>query len=646
MTREEIDRLARATEARYKDRPRALRLRVAWLALVGYLGFALYFGMAILAGAVFFVPALTMDPENGFVLMIIGSLVLAAGIIGVGSALWVRVPPPEGRLLQRKEAPELFAMLDELRRTLRSSAFHRVLILPACNAAVSEIPRLGVLGWPRFYLGIGLPLMEALSPEELRSVLAHEAAHLSARHGRFSGWIYRVRRTWAAGFAELNKPRPGRKLSLRPFIVRFIDWFWPRFNACAFVLSRSNEFEADAIAAQCTGVEPAAGALRNVEIASRFLDEKFWPDLWQEANRCEEPPGDVFARLQEALLQGASPEETARWREEALRVSTSTSDTHPCLAERLAALGVAAKPQNGEAFSLLGEPSAAEMLLGEAYLKVRDDLNSLWKSECEKSWRDRHSRAKALNERLSRISDAAPAAAADPEALWDRALALINLEGDDAAEELLYELIAVRPTHAGANFCLGRCLLAKGDAAGEDFLEQAMETDEEMIPHAIGLLHVHYQRSGHAARLAELRTRLDEHEAAMIAARTERSSVRGRDRFLPHGLSEEELAPLRELLGAEPVADAAELVRKETKHFTQQRIFVLCVRGSRSWHRLDSAEPVRQLVHRLVGKVKVPGRLLICSPHGSFRAVRAKMSRVPGALVYRRELRDMYEKKA
>ncbi len=34
--------------------------------------------------------------------------------------------------------------------------------------SVHELPRLGLLGWPRTILEIGLPLAEAMSPEELR----------------------------------------------------------------------------------------------------------------------------------------------------------------------------------------------------------------------------------------------------------------------------------------------------------------------------------------------------------------------------------------------------------------------------------------------------------------------------------------------
>src|SRR5205814_4685403 len=99
-------------------------------------------------------------------------------------ALLVRVKAPQGRAVTRTEAPELFAVLDDLQTQLRSAAFHQVFIDPRCNAGVVQVPRLGVFGWSRNYLLIGLPLLDGLSPDEMRAVLAHEFAHLSREHGR------------------------------------------------------------------------------------------------------------------------------------------------------------------------------------------------------------------------------------------------------------------------------------------------------------------------------------------------------------------------------------------------------------------------------------------------------------------------------
>ncbi len=75
-------------------------------------------------------------------------------------------------------------MLDGLRSRLRHPRIHRVLLTPDFNAGVMQVPRLGLLGWYRSYLFIGLPLMKSLTVEQFQAVLAHELGHLSGGHAR------------------------------------------------------------------------------------------------------------------------------------------------------------------------------------------------------------------------------------------------------------------------------------------------------------------------------------------------------------------------------------------------------------------------------------------------------------------------------
>jgi hypothetical protein len=315
---------------------------------------------------------------------------------------------------------------------------------------------------------------------------------------------------------------------------------------------------------------------------------------------------------------------------EGLKMTSTNSDTHPCLTERLRALQVA--PEN-----LVNPPaqSAAEALLGPALDAIREDVQKRWARDIEKKWRERHARANALKDRLSSIEQV-PALAADVDRLWDKAIALLDLEGGKAAAPLLQEIIALRTDHILAHFHLGRLLLEENKPEGISHLERAMELDENFLPQACGLLHQHYRASGQAAQLRELDARMDRHEKSLTASQAERREVKASDTFIAHGLSDAELQTLRDELQPELRILAAHLARKELKYFPTQRLFVLCIHSRRGWHGLADKELDHTLVSRLSQKLKLPGRLMVFSPTGSFRALARTVEQVPGAEVFRR----------
>src|ERR1041385_6432264 len=219
MTREEFDKLVHSVETGVAQNPAALRWRVAWWAMVGYSLLLMGFFLVLLLAGAFFAVMFWADLGGKILCGLLGSLILFGGGWAVLKALLIRIPAPKGAPVTRAEAPALFALLDDLRAQLRSVPFHHVLVVPEHNAAVVQVPRLGVLGWSRNYLLLGMPLLEAHSPEEVRAVLAHEFAHLSRAHGRFSHWIYRLRRSWENVFRQFRSEEHTSELQSRLHLV-------------------------------------------------------------------------------------------------------------------------------------------------------------------------------------------------------------------------------------------------------------------------------------------------------------------------------------------------------------------------------------------------------------------------------------------
>jgi Zn-dependent protease with chaperone function len=323
VTREEFEVLIRKLEGVSQRHPRLYYARIAGLVTLayGYLVLILAGSLALCAAMVAMVVAVPATIKFG----VVGIIAFGGIFFAVVRGLWVRLKPPLGQEVNRAQAPRLFDLLDELRAALKCRPFNQVLVLGDFNAGVVQIPRLDIFGWHRNYLLIGLPLAQALSPEEFKAVLAHEFAHSSRGHGRFGNWLYRVRRTWEQVFQQIAKQR-----SRFGFVLAgFIKWFWPVFNAHAFVLARANEYQADECSVRIAGADAAARALIRTPVANAFMQEKFWPTLLARATNEKFPPGNVMLVSARNLKSGPAPEDAALWIRQAFLIETNNADTHP-----------------------------------------------------------------------------------------------------------------------------------------------------------------------------------------------------------------------------------------------------------------------------------------------------------------------------
>ncbi len=486
MTDEQFESLVARLEREQSRNPAAYRRKVVLLALAGYA----YIAAVLLLCA----------------LLVLGSLLLAtrAAVLGgklailfgaffwiVTRAMWVQLAPPQGREVTRRDAPELFALLDHLQHELDVRArFHRVLITDDLNAAVVQTPRLGVLGWHVNYLIIGLPLMKALTRKQLAAVLAHEIGHLAGGHARLGNWVYRLRLGWARLGALLEPAQSAGGIVFRPFFSRFV----PYFNAASFPLARANEYEADRCSVRLTSPTAAAAALTTVNVMGSFLQARYWPELHRKAADHARPQFSPFADMGRAMTAHVDRAALTHWLANAMARTTSCADTHPALADRLRAIGAAPRlvpPAPGE---------SADGLLGAALTPITEELDRRWQHGIAPAWERRHQQVQEDRKRLAELDARAAAGWLDFDESPQRACLTEEVgTGVDATLEQLRALNAADPAHAPTRCALGARLLQRGDEAGMAPVERAIEHEPDAIAVAAALLRDHHARHGRAA---------------------------------------------------------------------------------------------------------------------------------------------------
>jgi Zn-dependent protease with chaperone function len=199
------------------------------------------------------------------------------------------------------------------------------------NAAVTEEKRL--LGARRRILIVGLPLLDVLSPAELRGVIAHEFGHYVGGDTRVGPWIWRTRAAIGRTLEDLHDDDSwGRRLIQLPF-----EWYGKLFLRITAAVSRREEFAADRIAARVAGDEAQAAALRRIHVAGPAFDAYFSDEVLPLLQAGRRPP---LARGFSHFMGAEGVQEATRRHTEALREEeTDAYASHPTLRERLAALG-------------------------------------------------------------------------------------------------------------------------------------------------------------------------------------------------------------------------------------------------------------------------------------------------------------------
>jgi Zn-dependent protease with chaperone function len=220
------------------------------------------------------------------------------------SSLVVSVPEPTGVNLMRSDAAPLFIEIDRIRTRLGLPRFDRVIISREFNAAVAQIPRLGLFGWHKNILIIGLPIMCSLPPDCFRAILAHEMGHVSGSHGKFGSWVFRINEMWMQLLENVQVHRRGAQL-----VAMFFAWYVPRFNAYSLALRKSHEYVADRTAAETIGAKIVAEALIRMEL--------------------------VHVKLSLGIERAVTPSQANQILSQVFSRQSGPLDSHPSLIERL-----------------------------------------------------------------------------------------------------------------------------------------------------------------------------------------------------------------------------------------------------------------------------------------------------------------------
>jgi heat shock protein HtpX len=269
---------------------------------------------------------------------------------------------PPGPTVTPSSAPELFTVLTDVAAATKQAMPSEVYLVSDVNAFVAQ--RGGIMGLgSRRVMGLGLPLMQAVTVQEFRGIVAHEFGHYHSGDVKIGPWIYKTRAAIGRTIEQLGEG------VLQTVFVAYGNLFLRVTHA----VSRRQEFIADEVAAHTAGAGVMASALRKVHGAAVAFHGYWNGEVGPVLNSGYLPPltagfasfiatESVSARMQQAV------------RTEEAEGKSDPYDTHPALRERVAALQQLPQGSLGDtrpALSLLANPASWERrILGSA---INDD---------------------------------------------------------------------------------------------------------------------------------------------------------------------------------------------------------------------------------------------------------------------------------
>ncbi|MGH3350335.1 MAG: M48 family metallopeptidase [Nocardioides sp.] len=231
---------------------------------------------------------------------------------------------PGGLALTEETQPTLWAEVRELAGATGTRAPDEIRLVPDVNAAVSDETKLvGLISGTR-RMFIGVPLLQGVSRNQLRAVLAHELAHHSSAHTRLGGLIHRARLAIAQVAAGLSNP----------FLKRPFRTYARIFFALTRPLAHAHELSADQVSAQVVGSRTAAVTLRTLPALAAAW-QIYLEQYVDAGTHYGLRPTRFFDNFTNLMSDSDRLGELARISAEPPEVKVSAYDSHPPLHERI-----------------------------------------------------------------------------------------------------------------------------------------------------------------------------------------------------------------------------------------------------------------------------------------------------------------------
>lgn len=454
---------------------------LSFIALTAYIPYAIYQASHYLAYAV-----------------VLLEVILAGVAAWMTYEIWkLPVPYPVGRPLNQDEAPVLRTMIDDLCKKHHVPRIQRIRIIRDYSIELVRTPE---RGFPFTYtssLLIGMPLMQSLSARYLMAAIEREIVHLSGVHKRPASMLYFMRQLCVQYQLAWR-----RNWALPSLIMRaFFAWYTPLFKLLSPTACRMQQYYADKKVQSALRDQTLVNMLVTTIISKHYLENDFWPHLYNKAYRHKQPPYLPYASLDHNLRAKLDNDNAQAWLNAEMTSTSSTTDT-PSLKQRLEQLAV---------FHVSLPPpvteSAAKYFLGDSFKVITGQLDQVWFKTHEFEWQQKYQQGLQQQQRLRILIMQTMQSTLTNDTAWELIQLAKQYLGDDGMLPMCKQVLQNNLSEARIYFDIGRTLLVHADVEGVAALERAMQLDEGYTVIACQLITKYYVNTGNSKSAQNFRRR-------------------------------------------------------------------------------------------------------------------------------------------
>jgi membrane protein implicated in regulation of membrane protease activity len=332
--------------------PRAYLLLTTILALTGFACLAL-FPLLVVAGVAGIYHALINVPDIAWSQLLVWALVTVFCALVTYRIARFRPTLPAGVLLERKQAPDLFGLVEDTGEQYGRTGVDRIVITGGYQLDIIKTPCTALPVWSTRSLVIGLPLMQSLSSQQFSCLLARRLGQFSKRSNLLLNWLFELRDIWPGYRTADVRTDPG----FLPVHLLF-SVYAPLYRVVSTAAARFDELQADSYAMELCGDEEVLETITTDAVHRLFLREKYWPAIRKlgvrQAAAITRTNSGIITVLRAGLQEGKIEE----WIGKAMSMEQQWNDLNPLLTQRLDNIGHAHARMQAHA----GESAAEDYL--------------------------------------------------------------------------------------------------------------------------------------------------------------------------------------------------------------------------------------------------------------------------------------------